>query len=567
MRALAAVALLVVAAAANPEKDAIVTLPFGTVAGNVLERSNEFLGIPFAAPPQRFAVAEPWTARFPGGHWKAKTYSPQCLQVMMRGIKLVANFSEDCLYLNVYRPLGEPEAPWPVMLWIHGGAWETGSANLPNYNGSVLAAQEKVVLVSANYRLGFLGFMPTVDNLGNTIGNLGFLDQREAMRWVKNHIQAFGGDPARVTIFGESAGGNSVGMHYLSLGSAGLFHSAIVQSGPFNLMLPLQDALNNSRTAATRWGCAGPADLACLRRLDAAYILSQSGSRGVGDISFEPCVDGSFLTAPPLELVETGRFNKVPMLIGTNANEGNGLLYPPITPSKPTTPKEARCAFEFAFGEHASKMLDIYTVVESDEIDNRKAVSDFFSDAALHCDNRVIEQALVKAGVEPWVYLFDRQAKCVYVDQMGYLPFPGTAHGDEIVYVFNNMEWLASNPASASVKTKNTCVNAPEDLSLAAKVSQLWGTFARTGSMGKDWPRYGDAEFKVHLKLGSPEALDIVTGHRRGQCDALKRLGFTPAELSDRFTSAILDGLLICENVTKSNPNNGITARSHELVV
>merc|ERR1712232_59541 len=135
------------------------------------------------------------------------------------------------------------------------------------------------------------------------MGNLGFLDQREAMRWVHKHISAFGGDPGRVTIFGESAGGNSVAMHYVSLGSAGLFHGAIVQSGLWNNALPIRDALNNSGTAAIQWGCAGSADLTCLRRLDIASIISDPSLQ----LSFGPCVDGWFLTAPPLELVQTGK--------------------------------------------------------------------------------------------------------------------------------------------------------------------------------------------------------------------------------------------------------------------
>jgi len=194
--------------------------------------------------------AKPWTQPYEGGRLKAKAYAPWCWQHDGDpGQKYKTAMSEDCLYLNVYTPR-QTEGKLPVMLWIHGGALQTGSAMVPLYNGSSLAEQQGVVVVAISYRLGTFGFSPVKLADGHVLADNGFRDQREAMRWVRQHIASFGGDSGSITILGQSAGGFSVSTHVLSPGSSGLFDRAISVSGNKFQLDTLTDALNFTETLA-----------------------------------------------------------------------------------------------------------------------------------------------------------------------------------------------------------------------------------------------------------------------------------------------------------------------------
>merc|ERR1711865_766866 len=208
-----------------------VLLPYGQLIGNRLELVDEYLGVPYAKPPTRFEPPQAWSSPYPNGTWKASEYSDICLQVVRDPNDILhptgsVHGSEDCLHLNIYTPR-HGRKPLPVMLWIHGGVLTQGSAMNPLFNGSHLAASQRVVVVAINYRLNALGFLAIQRDDGTTSSNNGLRDQQEAMRFVKRNIAAFGGQPNNVTIFGESAGGLSVGVHLVSPTSANLFAAAI----------------------------------------------------------------------------------------------------------------------------------------------------------------------------------------------------------------------------------------------------------------------------------------------------------------------------------------------------
>ena len=295
---------------------------------------HTFLGIPFAKPPVgplRFAppeAPEPWS-----GVRDGTSHPNMCLQndnlmgsedlKMMNLILPPISMSEDCLYLNIYVPAHAHEGSnLPVMVWIHGGALTVGMASM--YDGSMLAATEDVVVVAIQYRLGVLGFFSTGDQ--HAKGNWGYLDQVAALRWVQQNIVHFGGNPDRVTIFGESAGGTSVSSHVVSPMSQGLFHGAIMESG----VAVLPDLISSSsemvhRIVANLSGCAAVNSetlMCCLRGKNEAEMLAINKVFKI----IPGVVDGEFLPKHPQELMASKDFHPVPSIIGINNDEYGWIL-------------------------------------------------------------------------------------------------------------------------------------------------------------------------------------------------------------------------------------------------
>jgi para-nitrobenzyl esterase len=293
---------------------------------------DEFLGIPYAVPP---VGALRWTppipfGKFQGGPFHATQFSSECTQSGPTG-------SEDCLYLNVYAPT--PAAPadffevfkkgssaLPVMVFIHGGGLTTGAGQI--YDPTQLV-NKGVIVVTLNYRLGVLGFLAqaALDSEGHEAGNYGFMDQQLALKWVQENIKAFGGNPKQVTVFGESAGGQSVYCNLASPTAKKLFRAAIVESGSyvefqsyFTSILPLKTAETTNGFApsgssvAISVGCTSQT-AACLRAVSAANLVAaQAGT-------LYPFVDGKLLTQTPMVAFTSGNFNRVPVIAGTNHDE------------------------------------------------------------------------------------------------------------------------------------------------------------------------------------------------------------------------------------------------------
>ncbi|GAB4569598.1 MAG: carboxylesterase family protein [Rhizobacter sp.] len=300
-----------------------VNTTLGAVSGTETASSYAYLGIPYAAPPvgnlrwRAPAAATPWSGTRSGAN-----YAPHCAQPASAFGS--ASTSEDCLYLNVYTPKGN--GTYPVMVWIHGGAFYLGLSNA--FDPSALVAKG-VVVVTINYRLGALGFMShaalTAEQSGSS-GNYGLMDQQAALRWVRSNIANFGGNANNITIVGESAGGFSVHSHVASAGSAGLFHKAIAMSGAYPFGAP-QDSLAVAQlkgagvatAVAAATSTTACTTVECLRALPVSALLTAQAS--VYPSGPVPSVDGSVLAANVRTTIAAGTHNRVPMIEGTTRDE------------------------------------------------------------------------------------------------------------------------------------------------------------------------------------------------------------------------------------------------------
>ncbi len=308
-----------VASPASGGANPIVRIDDGLVRGTTAGTVDEFLGIPYAAPPTGNLR---WRPPAPPASWEgvrdATQFGPSCPQPTVNNPYLPPGpISEDCLYLNVYTPTSRSSsgAGRPVLVWIHGGGLVQDGAR--NYDGSKLAADGTVV-VTINYRLGALGFLAhpaLASRPGGPAGNYGLMDQQAALRWVQRNIAQFGGDPHNVTIAGQSAGGLSVLAQMVSPGARGLFQRAIVQSGTFALnQQPLATAEAAGQTFATAVGCPDQS-AACLRNVPVSDLVSKFG------VEIPGVVDGSVLTQPIGTALARGQFARVPVINGITHDE------------------------------------------------------------------------------------------------------------------------------------------------------------------------------------------------------------------------------------------------------
>lgn len=311
--------LLSVGVFAQEQLGTKVTTVAGPIEGYEANGMMIYKGIPFAAPP----VGElRWKAPQPVKHWtetlETKKYAPGPIQGQPS-----AEYSEDCLYLNVWSPAKKTDEKLPVLVWIYGGGFVFGSTADPNYDCEELARKGGIVMASINYRVGQLGFLtlPELDaeNENHVSGNYGLMDQMAGLKWIRENIAKFGGDPDKITIFGESAGGISVSMLCASPLAKGLFHGAISQSGgsfgpnrptsyPGENMKTLADAEKDGKKVMESLGAKS---LAELRSMDASKFSAQ----GLGTCSW-PVVDGYVIPGDQSELYAQGKYNDVPVLIG-----------------------------------------------------------------------------------------------------------------------------------------------------------------------------------------------------------------------------------------------------------
>ncbi|HXT87894.1 MAG TPA: carboxylesterase family protein, partial [Trebonia sp.] len=305
------------AASAHPGQGLIVRTDKGLIEGTSAEGTSQFLGIPYAAPP---TGALRWAAPQPAASWpgvrQTTSYGGRCAQLASGNGARVDN--EDCLYLNVYTPPGYRGQGLAVLVMIHGGGLTTGAGD--QHDGSLIVTTDHIVVVSINYRLGPFGFLD-LPGLGTTAsaanGNFGLLDQEAALRWVQRNIGAFGGNPAKVTIAGESAGGWSDCALLASPSARGLFRGVIMESGSCASQSPAT-AQAASLAFAKQAGCPDPATaVACVRALPEKTLLDAS-------TSYQPefTYGGPELPVADASAVATGNYDHVPVLMGTNHNEG-----------------------------------------------------------------------------------------------------------------------------------------------------------------------------------------------------------------------------------------------------
>ena len=464
----------------------LVTTVSGDVQGLDNGSSCTFLGIPFAAPPinsLRWKPPQPATAWAPAT-LPATAPHPACPNVNPAGSTTTAG-NENCLRLNVWTPDPAPASPVPVIVWIPTGAFQGASASLLDSNGRKLVEETGAIVVAANYRLGPFGFMghsalTAEDPTYPSSGNYGFLDQRAALRWVRDHIAGFGGDPYNVTIAGQSAGGNSVSLHLVSPGSTGLFARAIMQSGYASSRGPtLADAETLGDDFAATVGCTDPAQvLACMRSKPMAQVLlafpnGQQEFAQTPRVAWSPVVDGLDIPDQPRWLYEGGAFNRVPVIIGATRDEG--WIYADRSFPAGLTTSEFEAAVEAEFGVASDAVLEKYPVAEFQS--PKLALSRLISDVEMVCEARRVARLVERTGTPVYFYSFEREADAVVQDLV--------IHGLDRNFVFGNN----FGPPS------NYVLNA-DDLALFRAIGGYWTRFAASGSPNSDsddvfhWPAF-----------------------------------------------------------------------------
>lgn len=426
----------------------VVDTSSGEVCGSIIAvddlpgvEADAFLGIPFGestAGENRFAAPVP-KARM-SGVFDAITSSPACPQTLNPPYG-ATSISEDCLALNVWRPAGvRAGASLPVMLWIYGGSFTSGANQYPVYDGAYVAASSNVIVVSLNYRVGALGFLAGTDGL---TGNYGLMDQQLAMRWVRDNIASFGGDPERITLFGESAGAMSVGLQTLSIpSSAGLFRAGIMQSNPMGI--PYKTLAQAAPAAAVfkeKVGCAGQG-LDCLRGVPVETIIQEQanvslqllsllGSRLAGFLVFAPVLDGSFLVADPTVVANQSGL-ALPTLLGSNAADGT-IFIAEIASLLGGEIKEAEYLAVLALLFGAENTAEIVALYGSNPGgDNSAILSSIATDYLFGCANRYVA---LRARSDIYVYRFDETSLNVWPD----VPACDNeaCHADDVPFTFH----------------------------------------------------------------------------------------------------------------------------------
>lgn len=471
----------------------------GTLRGEVNGDSSvvSFKGVPFAKPP----VGElRWKAPLPPESWEgireAKNFGPSAIQHLRYShlpngpwteeFMVQNEVSEDCLYLNIWTPSGESTDQLPVMMYIHGGALQEGSGAIDVYDGEELA-KEGIVVVTINYRLGVLGFMAhpelTAESPDNSSGNYGFLDQIAALHWINKNIHAFGGDPDRVTIAGQSAGAGSVRILTASPLARGLFQGAITQSGSSLVSgwggpTTLEDAEKQGLQFAE---LKGAAKLEELRELTPEKLLEATEP----SLRFRGNIDGYLQTTDITTIFAEGKQNDTPFMTGLNADE-----------TRYRGTDETNFAKFYPYASEDEKAAAVKLAGQQQSMLN----------AWLWLDHRAST-----AKTDGYVYYFDRA-----------IPWPeypafGAFHTGEVPYVFNNLKQL-DRPWTAV------------DTMVAETMSSYWANFVKTGNPNgpgiPEWEAYHAGE-KAVLRIGaetgmipvaeSEEKIEFLTDQLKSQ--------------------------------------------------
>jgi para-nitrobenzyl esterase len=470
---------------------AMVTTDRGRLAGVAQGDVTAWLGIPFAAPPvgdlrwRPPAAAAPWS-----GVQQATRFAPSCMQPLRdHGIAYYVGddpVAEDCLYLNVWAPAARaPRGGWPVIVYIHGGSFVAGSGRKPLYVGDRLAAKGAVV-VSVNYRLGVLGFMAhpalSAESADRASGNYGLMDQIAALRWVRANIAAFGGDPARVTAMGQSAGAMSIAALQVAPAARGLFQRIAAFSGsPYTAVdadrVPSLAAAEARGVAFQR--SVGAADLAALRRLPADRLVAAQPP------AMPPIVDGHVLPGAPAQLYARGAAADVPLLLGTVRDEALGV--PPVA-----SVADFRAAVERLYGARAPAVLALYPVTT--DAGAATQANRLWHDLGFATMMRSWARMQVAHGTAPvWGYSFER--KHPYAAGVRFSDLDpvttGVNHTDDVPY------WLGTYDSLNA--TRRTRAWTAQDRTLGDGMQAALVAFARSGdpntpALGTRWPRYATGD-------------------------------------------------------------------------
>jgi para-nitrobenzyl esterase len=516
--------IVLAAASAFAADPPTVALTAGQLRGAALDHSGAvFKGIPFAQPPvgdlrwRAPQAAKAWT-----GVREATAFSAPCAQ--NTGGKMMEASSEDCLYLNVWTPDWPSGSKRPVMFWLHGGGNYGGTASSPNFDGESLA-RHGVVVVTANYRLSIFGFFShpelTRESQNHASGNYGLMDQIAALKWIRDNIARFGGDPANVTMFGQSAGAVDANVLMTSPLAAGLFQRAIAESGTvtrnpdaatmnmtaLGVLMKVKggpvtysdaplllEAEQRGEALAAALNAPVPGSLKFLRGLPTAELLKPVAAP---QMSIGPAngvvVDGYVLPKPPAEVFVTGKQLKVPLLIGNNSRERT----PPNV-----TPADVAAAAGAMYGPLADRAAKLYTADATDPLYGNQAAQ-WVVDTMYRCPVVAQLNWHVAAGNAGYEYQFDRAAPGREA--------VGATHGAEVPFVFGVLGPAYKDP----------------DRALSAAIEEYWTTFAKTGAPGAPWPKF-DTSARGYMEFtdNGPVPREAL---RRPYCDLyvdnVKRLG------------------------------------------
>lgn len=470
--------------AGGPSSPRSVEAPVGRLVGAAENGVAVYKGIPYAVST---AGERRWTQpeAFPDweGQREAVAFGPACPQPAPRpgGIYFsdVGQTSEDCLSLNVWAPEGAENVP--VFVWIHGGSLTGGAGSEAMYDGARMARQQGLVVVTLNYRLGVLGYLAhpelSAETAQNASGNYGLMDQILALQWVKRNIAAFGGDPEKVTLAGESAGALSVALLMTSPKAEGLFDRAILQSAYLVTMAALKEPVHGMPSAeavgAAMVAQSGAADIAELRKMPAGRLVDLGARTGFFPFGV---VDGEYITDQMISVFDRGEQAQVPVLAGFNEGEIRSLRF--LLPPVPGKAESYEAAIRAGYADLADRFLTLYPS------DRREAsMLAATRDAMYGWTAERLSVSQTAQGHPSYFYLFDHSYPAA--DRMGLRAF----HAAEIPYVFGTLsEAVPPWPEIPRTQVERT---------LSDTMMDYWASFARNGrpvsDTGPDWPAYGEA--------------------------------------------------------------------------
>ncbi|XP_034019516.1 cAMP-regulated D2 protein [Thalassophryne amazonica] len=511
----------------------------GYVRGITVEKVYIFYGIPYAEPPVGdYRWKPPRPVRSWRGVYDASFPRAACMQGCSVPAECPQKISEDCLYLNIFVPLDVNfsallRSRIPVLVWIHGGDFIAGSASKPLYDGRFISNSSHTIVVSMEYRLGAFGFLVAdKDPHTSAVGNYGILDQQAALLWVQKNIAMFGGDPSKVTIFGESAGAQSVGLHLMIQSSKPLFKQAVVQSLPFSIPLKNRyDARKLGKDFAKQTNCS-VSDMACLLSLSPQAVLNaqiKTSSKIVNPFRFlevfetwGPHIDGALIKEQTFTAFLKGHWQKEkPLLMGTTSEEGVIFAYSVFR--NPVSALESVVFITVVFQQHALQILHRYLPLYTNA-DHRDMLAQIITDYVFLCPCRRSALASTAAGSDLWLYVFDHVASDHRVWSGVSSCYQHVCHGAELPFLFG----------SASVA--NFSMTLPEKL-LSSQMLCYWGAFAHAGDPSSHvqhmtfcqqqplpvWPRYSDPNGWLVMNLTVQS--HAQEGTRNHICDFWDQLG------------------------------------------
>jgi len=502
MKPLATLLALAGLSASPAAAQAIVDAPAGQVSGTTSGTTRVFKGIPYALPP----IGERrWTAPAPMQRWqgmrRATGFGPACVQPTPKAASVYSPTtplptSEDCLSLNIWSPRNAAKAP--VLVWIHGGALLTGSSREDLYDGRRLA-ERGIVVVSINYRLGALGWMAhpglSAEDPKGLSGNYGLLDQIAALRWVRDNVAAFGGDPGKVTVAGESAGALSVTYLMTAPPARGLFHRAIAQSA-YMVTTP---ELKRTAYGLPSGEAAGQAVAAALKAPDVAALRSLDAQRltdGAAAAGFQPwgMIDGAILPEQLVEAFDAGRQARVPVLAGFNQGEIRSLRV--LAPPAPADAASYEAAIRARYGDLSAAFLQLYPAATY-----RESILATTRDALYGWTSERLARRQAERGQASYLYLFDHGYAAM--DEAGLHAF----HASELPYMFGTLD--RTGPLWPRIPDTR------REVALSDAMVGYWASFAATGEPkargASVWPRFEDARTVMHFSEG-PNAAPKLLG-------------------------------------------------------